>query len=237
MSLLSQSSLTVHEILAIAEDSPVLSNEEERVLATEMLTGNISAKTQLLYGQMRMIIKLSRASRECSRCNPFEDTLQEAIAFVWEVLPKYKLDSPARPSTYCYQSLRNHLRSWQVSSGDVIDIPAPAAKKQTTKARLAYLCIRDDSIFDQFAANEKEESEMPSEYLDALTQAIQQLDEKERLILRQYRFEGLSQEALAQYWNVSKSAIRQKIYRVMIKLRELFFDCLDQLNQRYSAFV
>lgn len=159
--------------------------------------GHMQALAELVRRHQQRALQL--AFRSLHDWHLAEDVVQEAFLRVNRAAPKYKPE--AQFSTWFYRI--------------VVNLCMDELRRVQRRAKASVESLVDNvSSFDM-----PEHAQVMGELKQAVHEALNQLNERERLAVILHRFEGLSHEQIAEIMEASVSAVESLLVRAYRKLR------------------
>ena len=137
-----------------------------------------------------------------------EDAVQETFLDVMRALPNYRIDGPARFETWLYRVTVNRCRSMM-------------RKRRPASADWDEIEERLNAAPDSHASPTPEGVTLRRERAVELWRAVDELPEKQRIVVLLRYQQGLSYEEIAETLNVKMGTVKSRLYYAHRKLKGL----------------
>ena len=108
-------------------ETPLLTRQEEQVLAKKKKAGSEAARQKLIKSNLRLVVSIAREYESCGV--PVLDLIQEGNIGLMEAVERYTPGSKARLSTYAMQFIRKQIRVALVRESRPVVISSYVAEK------------------------------------------------------------------------------------------------------------
>jgi RNA polymerase sigma factor (sigma-70 family) len=132
-----------------------------------------------------------------------EDAVQEAFVKAYRALPRFRLEAPFRP--WLMRIVANEARNRRRSAG--------------RRARLALRVAEDRPSGD--AAPSPEAAVLEREEQEALLHAVNELGERDRMVITYRYFLEMSEREMAEALGVAPGTVKSRLARAMARLRRV----------------
>jgi RNA polymerase primary sigma factor len=119
---------------------PLLTAEEEVILAKQIASGNTAARTKLINSNLRLVINI--AKKFASSNVPVMDLIQEGNLGLMAAVSKFNYEYKTRFSTYAYNWILQYMLRYVHTKAEIIHLPS---KKKVLLHRISVV----QNIFQQ----------------------------------------------------------------------------------------
>lgn len=211
-----QATTTVNTETSTPTPDSIHDSSEEHLLARAR-TGDRAALSQLVEQHLQPIYRV--ALRMCGNVNDAEETLQETFLSAVKGLPQF--EGRARFSTWLYRIASNacfmHRRR---HAAEPEMLPIETDDPSDTQSDSDYAAFIAPRLLHDWSA-QPDDVALDHELQERLQAAITQLSPSLRLVFIWRDIEGLSTTETAEILNISESAVKVRLHRARLQLREM----------------
>lgn len=156
---------SIYQYLVEIGQIKLLTSEQEKTLARQMLAGDQKAKSHLIEANLRLVVCIAR--RYINRGLPLPDLIEEGNLGLIHAVEKFDPEVGARFSTYATWWIRQSIERALMNQARLIRLPVHLAKKHKQYLRMQQQ-LKQNREEDPSLSEIAKEMDMPLEALQEL---------------------------------------------------------------------